>query len=72
LVREQHTSDLEWLEQHYGIVLGSTADADATEPLPDWREVSRLDDLLELPQDPQLIDQLRRRQLEAVVREGLR
>jgi hypothetical protein len=71
LVREQHTGDLEWLEQHYGIALGSMADADGAEPLPDWREVSRLDDLLELPEDPELIDQLRRRQLEAVVREGL-
>ena len=72
LVREQHAEDFEWLKQHYGTVFVSTDDADAAEPFPNWRVVSRLDDLLEPPQYPELIEQLRRRQLEAVVRDGLR
>lgn len=72
LVREQHAEDFEWLKQHYGTVLGSTADADRAEPLPNWRVVSRIDDLLEPPKNPELIEHLRKRQLEAVVRDGLR
>ena len=71
LVWEQHAGDLQWLKQRYGISLGSMADAEVVEPLPDWREVSSLDDLIECSQYPELIDQLRHRLLEAVVREGL-
>lgn len=71
LIWQQHSNDLEWLADKYGIVLGSNNRLHAFQRLPSWREVSGLDDLVKPSHHPELIEHLRRRLLEAVVREGL-
>ena len=72
LIRDRHADEVAWLTEHHGIDFGRQSTAISGEGYPSWREISSLDDLLEPPSNPELIEQLRRRQLEAVMREGLR
>ena len=71
LIYNQHADDLNWLAETYGIVWGSKNSLDLFDRLPVSKQVSGLGDLVKPPQNPALIDQLRHRLLEAVVREGL-
>jgi hypothetical protein len=72
LVRDRHSDDMAWLAERHGIHLTQQPDAEGGEGYPPWREISSLNDLLQPPANSELIEQLRQRQLEAVVREGLR
>lgn len=72
LVWERHQQDLEWLKQTHGI------EFDAPDLQQGWGErpaeglTLSLKDLLVPLRDAQLVEQLKQKQLEAVVREGLR
>jgi hypothetical protein len=71
LVQDNYYDDLEWLNRVYGISFDQPiVDTHHVEPicLPDSLTLT---DLLRPPPDPDLVELLRRRQLEAVVREGL-
>lgn len=71
LVWEQHAADLAWLQQHHAVAFEPPDAAFLSVPLPDPQQGFALSDLLVPPQDPELLDVLARRQLEALLREGL-
>lgn len=71
VVWKQHCEDLEWLHQVYGIAFDQPDFSfQQTEPLCKTESLT-LTDLLLPPSAPDLVETLGRRQLEAVVREGL-
>lgn len=71
LIYEQHAHDLNWLSKTYDVVLGKKTSLDFFDRSSVPRQISGLVDLVQSPQNPALIDRLRYRLLEAVVREGL-
>ena len=72
LVWQQHAADLSWLEEQYAIGFAPPSARERQASLPDASTQLRLHELLVPPADRALVEQLRRRQLQAVVREGLR
>jgi hypothetical protein len=72
LVWERHAADLAWLEQRHGIRFEAPEPELLATPLPARPDALRLEDLLVSCGDPALTQELRQRQLQAVVREGLR
>ena len=72
VVWNQHQNDLEWLRQTYGIEFEPPELAQQCKQAQNDSDLLRLHNLFIPPADPNLVELLRRRQLEAVVREGLR
>ena len=70
-VWQRHADDLAWLQSHHGVAFQAPAALDLEASLPSRREGFQLWDLLVPPGDPSLVDQLARRQLEGLLREGL-
>ena len=72
VVWNRHCDDLEWLRQSYGIEFEPPELARQCRHAQVDPDLLKLHDLLVPPADPNLVELLRRRQLEAIVREGLR
>lgn len=71
LVVERHAADLDWLREQHGITFPQASPQERLASLPDETRQLCLQDLLVPPADRARVEQLRQRQLEAVVREGL-
>ena len=69
-VWERHSQDLAWLQSSYGVQFDPPAVADLAADLPSHQTGFRLEDLLIPPPDPQLVEDLAWRQLEALLRDG--
>lgn len=72
LVWERHRQDLVWLQQTHGLQFETPPSQPGEAERPAAGARLTLQDLLVPVRDPQLVEQLKQRQLEAVVREGLR
>jgi hypothetical protein len=72
LVWERHQGDLDWLHQTHGIQFDAPALQEGSGERPAEGISLSLQHLLVPLRDSQLVQQLKQRQLEAVVREGLR
>ncbi|MBM5784819.1 MAG: hypothetical protein FJ076_08290 [Cyanobacteria bacterium K_DeepCast_35m_m1_288] len=72
LVGERHAADLDWLSGQYGITFPPASPPERLLSLPDETTQHGLHDLLVPAADRALVEQLHRRQLQAVVRDGLR
>lgn len=71
LVGERHAADLEWLREQHGITFPGASPPERLASLPDETSHFCLHDLLVPPTDRARVEQLRQRQLKAVVRDGL-
>jgi hypothetical protein len=71
LVVERHAADLDWLREQHDITFPRASSQERLASLPNDARQLCLQDLLVPPADRARVEQLRQRQLEAVVREGL-